>query len=90
MTLVPLISPQGWDYVFLVATPAIAILANYDVELPAPLRVLTWVAIGVIGLAIYDVLGRQNYRMFMDWSVITLCFVVVIAALGVLRVRRVL
>ena len=33
MTLVPLISPQGWDYVFLVATPAIALLANYDAEL---------------------------------------------------------
>ena len=89
MTLVPLISPQGWDYVFLVATPAIALLANYDVELPRPLRVITWITIGVIGLSLYDLLGRQRYRAFMDWSVITLCFVVIIAALITLRIRRV-
>jgi len=89
MTLVPLISPQGWDYVFLVATPAIALLANYDVELPRVLRAITWITIGVIGLSLYDLLGRQGYRAFMEWSVITLCFVVVLAALGTLRARRV-
>ena len=89
MTLVPLISPQGWDYVFLVATPAIALLVNYDVELPRVLRAVTWITIGVIGLSLYDLLGRQGYRTFMEWSVITLCFVVVLAALGTLRARRV-
>lgn len=89
MTLVPLISPQGWDYVFLVATPAIALLTNYDVELPRALRVITWVTIGVIGLSLYDLLGRQRYRAFMDWSVITLCFVLIVGALGTLRMRRV-
>lgn len=89
MTLVPLISPQGWDYVFLVATPAIALLVNYDVELPRVLRAVTWITIGVIGLSLYDLLGRQGYRAFMEWSVITLCFVVVLAALGTLRARRV-
>lgn len=89
MTSVPLISPQGWDYVFLVATPAIALLANYDVELPRVLRAITWITIGVIGLSLYDLLGRQGYRVFMEWSVITLCFVVVLAALGTLRARRV-
>lgn len=89
MTLVPLLSPQGWDYVFLVATPAIALLANYDVALPRFLRTVTWITIGVIGLSLYDLLGRQGYRAFMEWSVITLCFVVVLAALGTLRARRV-
>ena len=89
MTLVPLISPQGWDYVFLVATPAIALLVNYDVELPRVLRAVTWITIGVIVLSLYDLLGRQGYRAFMEWSVITLCFVVVLAALGTLRARRV-
>ena len=88
LTLVPLISPQGWDYVFLVATPAIAVFANYDRALPSAMRVASWAAVLTIGLAIYDVLGRQNYRTFMDWSVITVCFVVVIAALATLRLRR--
>ena len=88
LTLVPLISPQGWDYVFLVSTPAIALLANYDTDLPKPLRLITWITIAVIGLSLYDLLGRQRYRAFMDWSVITVCFVVVIVALGTLRLRR--
>ena len=35
LTLIPLLSPQGWDYVFLIATPAVVYLVNYDRELPA-------------------------------------------------------
>jgi hypothetical protein len=89
LTLVPLISPQGWDYVFLVSTPAIALLANYDVELPWVVRGVTWITIAVIGLSIYDLLGREHYRAFMEWSAITVCFVVLIGVLGVLRLRRV-
>ena len=89
LTLVPLISPQGWDYVFLLSTPAIAMLANYDGELPRPLRTITWITLAVIGLSIYDLLGRQRYRAFMDWSVITICFLIVIGALATLRLRRV-
>ena len=88
LTLVPLLSPQGWDYVFLVATPAIALLANYDALLPRAMRVLAWIAIPVIGLSLFDLLGRQAYAQFMSWSVITVCFFVVVASLTALRVRR--
>ena len=89
LTLVPLLSPQGWDYVFLVATPAIALIANYDRELPSRQRIVTWIAVLTIGLWIYDVVGRTLYRAFMNWSFITLCFFIVIAALTTLRKRRV-
>lgn len=88
LTLVPLVSPQGWDYVFLVATPAIACLANYDDRLPPALRTITWTAIATIGLSLFDLLGRQRYATFMQWSIITICFLVVAAALGTLRFRR--
>ena len=88
LTLVPLLSPQGWDYVFLVATPAIAIIVNNDDRLPTPLRALTWLALAAIGLSIYDVLGRQLYSRFMALSIITPCFMVVVAALTALRLRR--
>ena len=89
LTLIPLLSPQGWDYVFLVSTPAIALFANYHRELPSAQRVVTWIAVLAIGLVIYDVVGRQLYRAFMNWSLITVCFFVVIAALVTLRIRRV-
>lgn len=87
LTLIPLLSPQGWDYVFLIATPAIALLANYGHRLPAALRVVTIAAVLTIGLSLYDVMGRENYAAFMALSAITVCFLVVVAALCTLRVR---
>ena len=89
LTLIPLLSPQGWDYAFLVATPAIALLANHDDRLPGWLRALTWAAVATIGLSLYDLMGRERYAAFMSWSVITVCFLVVVAALVSLRLRRV-
>lgn len=89
LTAIPLLSPQGWDYVFLVATPAVALIVNYDRELQPALRVATWVALLTIGLSLFDVMGREHYSAFMAWSVITICFLVVIAALAALRLRRV-
>lgn len=89
LTCIPLVSPQGWDYVFLVTTPAIALFANYDDLVPAWLRWMTWVAVAAIGLSLFDVMGRERYAAFMALSVITLCFLVVVGALVVLRVRRI-
>ena len=34
-------APQGWDYVLLVATPAIMCLVNYEDQLPPVLRAFT-------------------------------------------------
>jgi arabinofuranan 3-O-arabinosyltransferase len=89
LTCVPLLSPQGWDYVFLVSTPAIVFLANYEDRLPMLMRLLTVGAVATIGLSLYDVMGRTAYSAFMAWSVISLCYFVVIAALCALRVRAV-
>jgi hypothetical protein len=89
LTLVPLLSPQGWDYVFLLSTPAVALLANYEARLPLLLRVLTAAAILIAGLSLYDVMGRANYAVFMSMSVVTICFLVIVASLTALRLRGV-
>ncbi len=89
LTLMPLLSPQGWDYVFLLGTPAVMYLVNYDRDLPGALRILTWVSLAVVALTLYDVMGRRAYGRFMAWSAISVCFLVVIAALTTLRARRV-
>lgn len=89
LTAIPLLSPQGWDYVFLVATPAVAFIANYDRSLPSWLRVLCWAALLTIGLSLFDVMGRELYAVFMAWSIITACFLVIVAGLASLRVRRI-
>ena len=46
-------------------------------------------AVAIIGLSLYDIMGRAAYAAFMALSVITVCYLVVIAALCTLRVRAV-
>jgi hypothetical protein len=89
LTLMPLLSPQGWDYVFLIATPAIVYLANYQDLLPQPMRALTIAAVATIAFSLFDLMGRTAYYAFMKWSFISLCFIVVLAALAALRLRKV-
>jgi hypothetical protein len=88
LMLMPLMSPQGWDYTLLVATPAVMCLVNDEDRLPGPLRIAAVVALAAVGLSIYDVLGRRLYVAFMRQSGITVAFFVIIAAVAELRRRR--
>ncbi len=89
LTIIPLLSPQGWDYVFLVSTPAIMMLVNYDDRLPPAARLVTCLALGTIALSLYDIIGRSAYGLFMSLSIITVCYFIVIGSLCVLRQRRI-
>jgi hypothetical protein len=89
LVLIPLISPQGWDYVLLVATPAVVYLVNYEDRLPRGFRLPMLVTLGIIAFTIFDLMGRDAYAAFMRMSGITLCFFVVVAALAALRQRRI-
>jgi len=85
LVLVPLLSPQGWDYVLLLATPAVALLFDRMPELPRPWRIAAWSVLGVMGFAIFDVVGRAAYTRLMAWSIITLSAVGVLICLSKLR-----
>jgi hypothetical protein len=89
LMLIPLLSPQGWDYVFLISTPAVMLLINELPSLPRNLRIATIAAIAIVALSIYDLMGREAYATFMAASAITICFLVEVAALITLRFRRV-
>jgi hypothetical protein len=89
LLLIPLLSPQGWDYVFLIGTPAVMLLINYLSSLPRGLRYATIAAVAGVALSIFDLMGREAYTRFMQLSVITLLVIVEIAALAALRFRRV-
>jgi alpha-1,2-mannosyltransferase len=88
LTMVPIISPQGWDYVFLVSTPGVMYLVNYRDALPGSLRTGVIVALLVIAFSIFDLMGRPAYYMFMSLSIIPAAYLVVLAGLVMLRVRR--
>lgn len=89
LTCVPLLSPQGWDYVFLVSTPAIVFVVNYEDLLPPFVRVAAIAALLTIGLSVYDLMGRAAYGAFMALSVISVCYFIVIATLCTLRARTI-
>jgi hypothetical protein len=88
LLLIPLLSPQGWDYVFLIGTPAVMLLVNYLPSLPRELRIATIVAMAVVAFSIFDVMGRPAYATFMRLSLITVCVIVEVAAVITLRFRR--
>ncbi len=88
LLLIPLLSPQGWDYVLLIGTAGVMLLINDAGALPRGLRIAALAAIAVVGLTIYDIVGRDFYASFMQMSIVTICVVVEIAALAALRFRR--
>ena len=62
---------------------------NYDRELPPALRVAAWLALAIAGFTLYDVVGKRVYGYFMAWSVVSVCYLLVIGSLAALRSRRV-
>ena len=88
LMLIPLLSPQGWDYVLLLATPAVLILANeFDRFAPA-LRAAVMVAGLTMGLSVFDVIGRSTYARFMELAVVTVCASVLFLTLAGVRARK--
>jgi len=88
LALIPLVSPQGWDYGLLSATPAVMLFLNAWTELPVGLRALGAAAIIVMGGAVFDLLGRTAYASFMSISSITLCALALLTSTAFVRLRR--
>jgi hypothetical protein len=89
MLFVPLLSPQGWDYVLLLATPAVVCLMDRWPEMSVGWRVSVGLALGVMGLTIFDLMGRDLYVRFMMLSLVSVAAVGVAAALATLRWKAV-
>lgn len=87
MLLVPLISPQGWDYVLLLATPAVVCLVDRFGAMTLPWRVFAGAALGFMSFTIFDLLGRALYSQLMAVNVISICALALVACLIQLRAR---
>src|SRR5262245_4800249 len=59
LAVLPLVSPQGWDYVLLMATPAIMLFVNAFRDLPVPVRFVSGSAVAIMAFSIFDLMGRQ-------------------------------
>lgn len=86
LLLVPLLSPQGWDYVLLLGTPAVVLLVDRADEVPFEWRLGTWIFLGLMGIVSFDLIGRAAYGRYMNWSIVSVAAAAILVAL--LRLRR--
>lgn len=87
LLLVPLISPQGWDYVLLLAAPAFVCLVDRYREMSMVWRGVTAFGFVLTSFTVFDILGRALYVHLMEWSAITVGAVALAASLARLRWR---
>jgi hypothetical protein len=89
LLLIPLCSPQGWDYGLLMGTPAVMLALSTRHRQPPGLQAAVGAALATMGLSIFDLMGRQAYAAFMSASAITVCALVLLGSMAYLRVRRI-
>ena len=87
MLLVPLISPQGWDYVLLIATPAVIVVVDRFHEVSVAWRVASAAALALMSFTIFDLVGRTAYSHLMAISIVTVAALGLIVCLAHLRWR---
>jgi Glycosyltransferase family 87 len=87
MLVIPLLSPQGWDYVLLLGTPAVVCLVDRWSEVSRPWRAATAISLSTMGLTLFDVMGRRLYGEFMALSLVSVAALVTAVALVHVRWR---
>jgi hypothetical protein len=85
MLLIPLLSPQGWDYVLLLGTPAVVCLLDRWSDIAPRWRAVTMTSLALMGLTIFDLMGRAMYTRFMALSIVSLAAMGAAVALSHLR-----
>jgi hypothetical protein len=85
LLIVPLLSPQGWDYVLLLGTPAIILLMDRFCRQPIDWRLMTAAGLLLTSFTIYDLLGRAAYLWLMSVSAISVG--AILLAIAVVRLR---
>jgi hypothetical protein len=87
--LIPLLSPQGWDYVLVVAMPAYMLIVDRWRDSPALWRAVALAGCILTSFAIYDVFGRALYFKLMGWGAQSVGALLLGAALMRMRWRGV-
>ena len=87
--LVPLLSPQGWDYVLVVALPAYMCLVDRWRDLSPGWRAAALMGFFLTSFTIFDLLRRPLYTLLMQVSAVSVGAVVVAACLIHLRWRAI-
>ena len=87
LLLVPLLSPQGWDYVLVLGTPAFVLLVDRWRDLSAAGKTAVVTGLAFTSFAIFDVAGRVTYERIVSWSVPAVAVTLLAGVLVSLRLR---
>lgn len=87
LVLVPLLSPQGWDYVLLIAMPAYTCLIDRWGELTPGWRATLVTGFLLTSFTIYDLLHRSLYVRLMHLAAVSVGAVIMAICLIHLRSR---
>ena len=85
LMLVPVLSPQGWDYLLLLATPAILCIVDRWRDTSIPWRIVAAVGIFFMSFTLFDLLGRTLYARAMQINIVTVSVLIILACLTNLR-----
>ena len=86
--LVPLISPQGWDYLLIIGLPGYLLLVDRWRDTPWPWRAVVVASLFVTNFAIFDLMRRPLYMFVMNNGIPTLGALALLVCLLRLRWRR--
>jgi Glycosyltransferase family 87 len=89
LMLVPLLSPQGWDYVLLLGLPAYMCLVDRWHDVSPAWRATALVGFFLTSFTIFDLLGRPLYAHLMDVDAVSIGAVLLAACVIHLRWRAV-
>jgi hypothetical protein len=85
--LIPLLSPQGWDYILLLAIPGHMCLVDRWRDTPRAWRIVTALGFFLTSFAVYDIMRRTLYFFLMSCGAGTIGAVLIAASLIHLRRR---
>jgi hypothetical protein len=87
LLLVPLLSPQGWDYVLVIALPAYMCLVDRWRDLAPTWRAVALTGFFLTSFTVFDLLGRRLYIQSMQLAVVTAGAILIATCLIHLRYR---
>ena len=86
LVLIPLLSPQGWDYVLVIALPAYVVLVDRWRELSDNWRIVALTGFLFTSFTIFDLLRRPLYTHLMQLGAISVGAVLI--AICLIRLRQ--
>jgi Glycosyltransferase family 87 len=89
LLLVPLVSPQGWDYVLLLGLPAYMCLVDRFRDLSLPWRGVALIGFFLTSFTIWDLLRRTLYSYLMALAAVSVGAVLIAMCLIRLRWRAI-